>query len=92
MNSTFWVNVYNQLHNWISTVGLFILLELAQYALDNATWTWRGLVVSVAGAILKYFATRDDHIKTQQAVKKAVEQTVITTQEVIAKTEQGQGA
>lgn len=67
-----WKNAYDQLHNWLTTVGLFIFLELCQYALDNQTWTWRGLIVSVAGAILKYFATRDDHVKTVRAVDKAV--------------------
>lgn len=66
----FWTNAYNQLHNWITTVGLFIFLGLCQYALDNETWTWRGLIVAVAGASVKYVLTRDDHIKTARVAPK----------------------
>jgi hypothetical protein len=71
LDNSFWMNVYGQVHNWLTTFGLFIVLGLAQYVLDNETWTWRGLVIALAGALIKYAATRDDHVKTGQAVQKA---------------------
>lgn len=85
MNNSFWVNVYGQVHNLITTVGLAIALAVGEYLLDNQTWTWKAVIVAAIGAFVKYIATKDDHNKTEKAVKKAVDETVIATQEVLEK-------
>lgn len=71
MNDLFWKNAYNQLRNWVTTVGLAIVLAVGEYLLDNQTWTWKAVIVAAIGAFVKYFATRDDHKKTDKAVKLA---------------------
>jgi hypothetical protein len=85
MDNAFWKNAYDQLRNWVTTVGLAIVLAICEYLLENQTWTWKAAIVAAAGAIVKYFVTRDDHKKTRKAVKHAVEETVIATQEVLEK-------
>lgn len=69
----FWTNVYNQVHNWISTLGLAIALAVAEYLINNQDkdWTWKAVLIACLGAFVKYFLTRDDHVKTTQAVEKA---------------------
>jgi hypothetical protein len=85
MDNSFWTNVYQQIHNFWTTVGLAIALAVGEYLLDNQTWTWKAVIIAAVGAAIKYLATRDDHKKTGKAVKKAVEETVIATQEVLEK-------
>jgi hypothetical protein len=72
-------NIYDQFHNWVTTVGLAIALAVCEYLLDNSEWTWRAALVAGVGAFVKYFATRDDHKKTRKAVGEAV----IKTQEIL---------
>lgn len=83
MDSKFWTNVYGQVHNLISTVGLAVALAVGEYLIDNQTWTWKAVAIAAIGAIVKYLATRDDHRKTVRAVNKAVDETVIATQEAL---------
>jgi hypothetical protein len=65
----FWTNAYLQVHNLWSTIGIALAIALAQFILDNETFTLRMVVVTLLGAGLKYYATRDDHKKTDEAVK-----------------------
>lgn len=69
MNSELFKNVYGQIKNFWSTVGLAIVLALAEYLIDNQTWTWKAALVAGLGAFVKYFVTRDDHKKTVEVVK-----------------------
>jgi hypothetical protein len=87
-----WTNVYGQLHNIWSTIGIAVALALGEYIIDNADsgWTWKALVIAAVGAAVKYAVTHDDHAKTQQAVKTAIAETVINTQAVIEKNKEAQ--
>jgi hypothetical protein len=85
MNSSLLKNVYDQFHAWFQTVGIFIVAAICSYLVNNTEWTWKGIAVAAAAAFVNYAFTRDDHKKTGKAVKKAVEETVIATQEVLEK-------
>jgi hypothetical protein len=74
-------NIYDQFHNWVTTVGLAIALAMCEYLLENSEWTWKAALVAGVGAFVKYMITRDDHKKT----KKAVGEAVIKTQEILEK-------
>jgi hypothetical protein len=93
LNNSFWLNIYGQIHNLWQTVGIFLVGTLATYLVNTATneWSWQGIIVSLAAAVATYGLTKNDHAKTGQAVQKAVEQTVITTQEVLEKEKGAQG-
>lgn len=83
----FWTNVYGQVRIWWQTIGVFIVTNICYYLVehDSTDWTWKGLLVSAATAFLTFGLTKRDHKKTVKAVKHAVEETVITTQEVLEK-------
>jgi hypothetical protein len=87
MNSSLLKNIFGQFHVWFQTVGVFIVTEICYYLVehDSADWTWKGLLVAAATAVITYGLTKHDHAKTRKAVKKAVEETVIATQEVLEK-------
>jgi sterol desaturase/sphingolipid hydroxylase (fatty acid hydroxylase superfamily) len=80
-------NIYGQFHTWFQSVGMFIIADICYYLVehDSTDWTWKGLIVSAAAALLTYGFTHDDHKKTEKAVQKEVERAVITTQEVLEK-------
>jgi hypothetical protein len=78
-------NIFGQFHSWVQTVGVFIVAAICSYLVNNTEWSWKGIAIAAAAAFVNYGFTRDDHKKTEKAVQKAVEQTVITTQEVLEK-------
>jgi hypothetical protein len=86
-SNSFWTNIFGQIRNIWSTIGLAIVLAVGEYIIDNAdsSWTWKAAFIAAVGAAVKYAVTHIDHAKTEKAVQKAVEQTVITTQEVLEK-------
>jgi hypothetical protein len=89
MNSSLLKNIYDQFHAWFQTVGIFIVAAICSYLVNNTEWTWKGIAVAAAAAFVNYAFTRDDHAKTRKAVKHAVEETVIATQEVLENTQKG---
>jgi hypothetical protein len=91
--SNLFTNVWGQFHSWFQAVGIFILIAVITYLYNTASneWSWSGIISAFLGALLTYGFTKNDHAKTGQAVQKAVEQTVITTQEVLEKEKGVQG-
>jgi peptidoglycan/LPS O-acetylase OafA/YrhL len=73
MDNSFWLNVWGQVHTWLQTIGAFVITGVCYYLVehDSADWTWKGLIVAVASAVLTYGLTKNDHNKTAQAVEKA---------------------
>jgi hypothetical protein len=80
-------NFLGQFHNWVTTVGVAIVIAIALYVAGDADWTVRGALVVGLGALAKWLSTSDDHKKG----KKAVGEAVIKTQEILEKEGKIQG-
>ncbi len=66
-------------HNWWSSIGIFLLLEALQYFIDNQKFEWRGLAVALAAALIKHSVTAWDHTAAKSAVLIAAATGVVPT-------------